>query len=101
MSRDQKYRMFRQYMANELGIGRDDIEYWVRDVAEREIKKILGTKPNLPEQCMMKMLRTGSFGYKPWDRLRDEIVRAVARRLKISCEITQPEIKQPEGRIPL
>ena len=37
-----KYTMFRNYMANDLGIGRDDIKEWTMLAVQKEAEKIVG-----------------------------------------------------------
>ena len=41
---DSKYRMFRNFMVNELGIGRDDIKEWtmqaVKEAVEKEMRGV-------------------------------------------------------------
>lgn len=37
-----KYKMFRNYMTNELGISRDDIKLWTKDAVREVAEKIVG-----------------------------------------------------------
>jgi hypothetical protein len=37
-----KYKMFRNFMVNELEITREDIERWTKDAVAEEVKKISG-----------------------------------------------------------
>ncbi len=37
-----KYKMFRNFMVNELGVGRDDVRQWTQEAIHREVQKILG-----------------------------------------------------------
>ena len=42
---DHKYKLFRQYMANDLGIGREDIETWAKEAVAEQVKKLVGQIP--------------------------------------------------------
>lgn len=37
-----KYRVFRNFMVNELGISRDDIEAWTKEAVAAEVQKLVG-----------------------------------------------------------
>lgn len=39
---NEKYKMFRQFMVNELGITREDIKEWTFDAVETTVKKEFG-----------------------------------------------------------
>jgi hypothetical protein len=38
---DNKYKLFRNYMVNELGISRDDIKEWTMEAIKESVEKIL------------------------------------------------------------
>ena len=42
MDSNDKYKMFRNFMVNELGIGRDDLRAWTIEAVTREVDKLLG-----------------------------------------------------------
>ena len=42
MTQADKYRAFRNFMANELGVGKEDIRVWVRETIQEEVAKLLG-----------------------------------------------------------
>lgn len=42
MTQADKYKAFRNYMTNELGIGREDIKAWVIEAVRYETAKIVG-----------------------------------------------------------
>jgi len=99
MSSSEKYRMFRQYMTNELSISREDIEMWVREVAEQEIKKIFGSNPSLMENCILRLLRQGSCGYPEWREIESDIVRKLSNRIAITvrnCPLPEPAESQED-----
>jgi predicted transcriptional regulator len=37
-----KYKMFRNYMANELGITKEEIKEWAKEAVEESVKKLMG-----------------------------------------------------------
>jgi hypothetical protein len=41
---DNKYKLFRNFMVNELGIGRDDIEEWTKQAVAETVDKIVRQK---------------------------------------------------------
>lgn len=41
MSSNDKYRMFKEFMHNELGITKEDIRTWVKESAQEEARKIV------------------------------------------------------------
>lgn len=42
MTANEKYKMFRNFMVNELGIGRDDIEEWTKEAVREQVTKLVG-----------------------------------------------------------
>lgn len=41
MADNDKYRMFKQFMHNELQISKEDIHQWVKESVEEEVKKLV------------------------------------------------------------
>jgi hypothetical protein len=41
---DNKYKIFRNFMVNELGIGKDDIEEWTKQAVAETVEKIVRQK---------------------------------------------------------
>lgn len=82
----EKYRMFRQYMVNELKISREDIKEWVVDIAEQEMRKIVESDPQIVNKAALQLLSQGVLGYKPWNQLQREIVRELASRIDIGVK---------------
>jgi hypothetical protein len=41
---DNKYKLFRNFMVNELGIGKDDIEEWTKQAVAETVDKIIRQK---------------------------------------------------------
>ena len=38
----EKYKMFRNYMVNELGISKEDIKEWTKEAITTEVEKLIG-----------------------------------------------------------
>lgn len=78
MSQSDKYRAFRNFMVNELGIGREDIRSWVLEAVRLEVSKLVG-QINTEEiarlyiQYLVKQ-ETGRFEIER--HLREEIMKA-------------------------
>ena len=51
---NDKYKMFRNFMVNELGITRQDIEAWTKQAVANEISKIIG-QINVSEDRMIEL----------------------------------------------
>ena len=41
---DNKYKLFRNYMVNELGIGREEIMEWTKEAVKEAVDKMLRAK---------------------------------------------------------
>jgi hypothetical protein len=39
---NEKYKIFRNFMTNELGITRDDIEAWTKEAVSTQVRKLVG-----------------------------------------------------------
>jgi len=73
----EKYKMFKQFMHNELGITKEDIREWVKESVREEAAKLIA---NTYEDYDVKreirdMLRT------PFDSIRKDIVNAAASEI--------------------
>jgi hypothetical protein len=38
---DNKYKLFRNFMVNELGIGRDEIKEWTKEAVKEAVEKVM------------------------------------------------------------
>jgi len=87
MNGDSKYKLFRNYMVNELGIGRDDIERWVKESVLAEVGKLVG-QMNL-EEMVRNALKD------PWSRIApgvlEDIKKSVARDISQSIQLKLKE----------
>ena len=85
ISSQQKWKMFKNYLHNEIGVTKDDIRAWIKeacnDVAEKLIKQELGEFD--PERIVKKVVddTIKEHSYYSSSGLKKEITDKVARRL--------------------
>ena len=77
----EKYRAFRQFMVNELGITRDDIEQWTKEAVEAEVRRIIG---QMDAESRVAVLATRQLVND--NNLRRLIVLEVARQFEVSVK---------------
>jgi hypothetical protein len=84
----EKYKLFRQYMTNELGIGRDEIEQWTKESVAETVNKLVGSMNiELMAQHVVRAAVMGS-GYDPGRLIREELAKQLASQIQIT--ITEP-----------
>ena len=88
MAGNEKYKMFKQFMHNELGITREDIRDWVREAVRDEARKMIAkTYDDFDVRREFRdMLRT------PYDSLRKDIVGAAATEI---CKHVKLVVEKP------
>ena len=71
---NEKYKMFKQFMHNELGITKEDIREWVKESVREEVVKLVAkTYDDFDvKQEIRDMLRT------PYNSVHKDIVNAAA-----------------------
>lgn len=81
---EDKYKHFRNFMTNELAIGREDIKAWVLEAVEREVQKILG-QINIEKKVassiadeVRRAVRGTSYNYQISDDVRKLMREAIA-----------------------
>ena len=85
-----KYRLFRNYMANELGVGRAEIEEWTRqavqEAVERSITKVLQRHniEALIERAAMKMISDTS--YSTGGPLKDIVAKKLVEQITLTIK---------------
>lgn len=85
-----KYRLFRNYMANELGVGRAEIEEWTRlavnEAVERAIRQVLQRYniEGLIERAAMKMIQDAS--YSSGGPLKDIVAKKLVEQITLSIK---------------
>lgn len=95
MSSDPRYTMFRNYMVNELGITKEDIENWTKAAVEREVVKVAASLPleSIAEKVIRSEVNTALHnvqygdGQTRWSArtnlLRDAIALELAKRFSL------------------
>lgn len=73
--KNDKYKLFRNYMANELGITKEDIKQWCIETVQEEIKKQLG------QLNINQILKTTVQHYIEGSFMRDPLCNDVAKLL--------------------
>ena len=84
----EKYRMFKQFMHNELGITKEDIREWIKEAVREEAAKLIAK--TYDEYDVKKeirdMLRT------PYDSIRKDITSAAATEI---CKHVKLVVEKP------
>lgn len=85
--KNDKYTMFRNYMANELGINKADIIGWIKEIIQKEVKNVVNDaygRCNLKEE-----IRKAIFRNEMWNgtRLNDKITQDIAREFLNNIDI--------------
>lgn len=84
--KDDKWVMFRNYMANELGITKEDIREWIMDAVHQEVKQIVN---NAYGRCSLEdFIKKEIYDWSGWgrqfkDTIRQEVGKQLAERLTI------------------
>ena len=75
---NDKYKMFKNFMHNELGISKEDIREWVRESIKEEVKNIVERaygNCNI-EGEIRKAIRDNDF-WTPDGKLKSEVYKAI------------------------
>jgi len=84
-----KYKMFKNYMHNELGISRDDINQWVRDTIKETINNFF-SKWNMKEYVLKiaeRQIKEGFARGRESDyvkSVRMEVANIIAAKIEMS-----------------
>lgn len=79
-----KYKMFRNFMCNELGISKDDIKQWTMDSVAETARGLIG-QINIQEIVMREAKKSIGVHY---GSISQEVVKAVASELSKQIELT-------------
>lgn len=88
---DEKYKQFRNFMCNELGITRQDIEAWTKQAVANEVEKKLGqiNVQAIASDAIQKAAReavgTRDFHSSGGNNLREALARELAKKISVSC----------------
>ena len=79
---ENKYKMFRNYMVNELGISKQDIEAWTKEAVSAEVKKLTGQIDidSLIETQIKRVVREALTG-SHFGSGSTELAKAIAKEL--------------------
>jgi len=95
MSSDKKYKDFRNYMVNELGITRQDIEAWTKQSVATEVGKLVRqfNFEELVAEAINGKVRGVVSGTSHFSRgeeaLRKEIAKQIVDKINLKLEITE------------
>jgi hypothetical protein len=81
----EKYKLFRNYMCNELGITRADIEAWTKEATAVEVNKKLGqiNIPKLVSEKIANEVRSSLGASYSSTALSKDIAAELAKSLKV------------------
>lgn len=85
--KNDKYTMFRNYMANELGIDKSDIVGWIKEIIQKEVQNVVN---NAYGMCNLKEeIRKAIFHDTMWvgRQLNDKITQDIAREFLNNIDI--------------
>ena len=96
----EKYKMFKQFMYNELGITKEDIKDWIKEAVREEARKLI--EKTYDSFDVKQEIR--SMVQSPFNRIREDITRAAAKQLLkdvhielvINKEVTCVPLKREE-----
>jgi len=82
MENNDKYKMFRNFMANELGISKSDIEAWTKDATFEIAKKQVG-QINF-EGIVTKVIKDEMYDIRP--RLVEKIAAQITNKILLQIK---------------
>ena len=84
----EKYRMFKQFMHNELGITKEDIREWIKEAVRDEAQRLINKTYNDYDvrREIRDMLRT------PYNSIRKDIASAAASEI---CKHVKVVVENP------
>ncbi len=88
MARNEKWLMFKNYMHNELGITKDDVEVWTRDAIKEVAEKYV--KYHFTEDAVKKVVQDEIHGTRnPWrnSSVKDVVIKELIRSLDVEIKI--------------
>ena len=78
---DAKYKMFRNFMINELGISKEDIEEWTKETVKEVAQNFIYNRysevviKEIIEQAIMKSYRSGQLSRDLHDKIASQVVK--------------------------
>lgn len=83
---NEKWKMFKNYMHNELGITKDDIRAWIKEAAKEQAERLVNQefgKFNIGGH-IRSVINNDFFKYK--SRLREEISKAIIDKIELTIK---------------
>jgi len=97
---DNKYKLFRNYMVNELGIGKDDIQEWTKQAVTETVEKVLH-RIDIKDFALEQTNRILNSDYKYASErkqiIKDAISEILSKQLDISIALKGKEQSSPTG----
>ena len=88
MEGDSRYKLFRNFMVNELGITRGDIEKWTKEAVSQQVEKIAGqiNVEVLATSAVQKALigNYGGMSSEFKDIVKAQVAKAIEGKVKVS-----------------
>ncbi len=87
-----KYKMFRNFMVNELGIGRDDLKAWTQEAIKGEVEKLVGqlNVAGMVDNAIRQAIR-GPYHQGMSDQLLKIVREAIAAEIAGRIVFKNPE----------
>jgi hypothetical protein len=88
-TKNDKWAMFRNYMANELGITKEDVREWIMDAVHQEVEQVVN---NAYGKCdLEKLIKNEIYDWSGWgrqfkDTIRQEVGKQLAEKLTIEIK---------------
>lgn len=85
--KNEKYIMFKNFLHNELGITREDIQEWIQDAIREETKKVINkTFADFDIEREARRAISDSI-YSGYSNIRKEIIESAAREVLSQLDI--------------
>jgi predicted transcriptional regulator len=88
--KDDKWVMFRNYMANELGITKEDVREWIMDAVHQEVEQVVNNaygKCDLEKLIKNEIYSNNLLWSKSFkDTIHQEVGKQLAERLTIQIK---------------
>ncbi|MDR2095749.1 MAG: hypothetical protein LBP76_09570 [Treponema sp.] len=92
-----RYKMFRNFMVNELGISREDIMLWTKEAVADEVKKIIGQFDIRGKVERIISTETREKFQRYDSQLLAEMIKEAVRESGYTVRIVKKEAKEDES----
>ena len=80
---NDKYKMFRNFMFNELGITKEDIKEWTKEAIDERVEKLIG-QMNVEQMINNTASRILYNSWNLMDAIKKDIETELAKKIDIS-----------------